>query len=140
MNDPRTYRAPVRRQSSRVTESPPPPYADVTTETPAPDLVTDRHQQTSVEYNKSLCRILKELWNRLRNHKTSMILAPIFFLLSAVWFAALVIGGEKRWECPNNPKIATWLIINGVMGIVFSWLMAFLVRLFTNFVSSISEK
>ncbi|CAF4423166.1 unnamed protein product [Adineta steineri] len=69
-----------------------------------------------------------------------MVFASIFFLLSAVWFAALVIGGDKRWECPAKPKMATWLIVNGVVGIVLSWLMAFLVRIFTNFVFQISEK
>ncbi|CAF0829299.1 unnamed protein product [Adineta steineri] len=141
MNDPRTYRAAVEISLPKVTElPPPPPYTDVTTEIPASDLVTVGYQHVSVDYNKGLCYILRELWDRLTNHKSSMIIALIFFLLSTFWFAALIIGGENRWECPAKPELAEWFIVIGVMGIVLSWLIAFLVRIFTNFIYTVSEK
>ncbi|CAF0917765.1 unnamed protein product [Adineta steineri] len=153
MNDQRTYRAAVEISLPKVTELPPPPpytavttelppppYTDVTTKIPTSDLVTVGHQQVSVDYNKGLCYILRDLRDRLTNHKSSMIISLIFFLLSTIWFAALIIGGENRWKCPAKPELAQWFIVIGVMGIVLTWLIAFLVRIFTNFIYTVSEK
>jgi hypothetical protein len=109
---------------------PSPPYSAVITEVPATNLVVFGHQQAPINDDNNLSQILRELWKRWTTHKISMIVAPCFFLLSSISFAALIIGGAKRWNCPNNPEVPAWLIVFGVMGIIWCWSMAFLVRNF----------
>jgi hypothetical protein len=94
--------------------------------------IVDESQQESTPYKQKLCHNLKTMWDRWTTHKHSMILAPLYILLSSISFAALIIGGGKRWSCSANPEVPVWLIVSGVMGIVWCWSTAFLVRVLTS--------
>lgn len=55
------------------------------------------------------------------------VLAMVFVLLSSISMAGLVVGARDHPTCPVYPRAAIWLIVFGVLGFIWWWLMAILV-------------